>query len=187
MNSSAKARRAGIGRTVTVDVNSETRLVLAVAHDLRWRDRPVAYGDLSRCALGAFPDVEPRQQFYGWLGAAFFLLGAYAVFSQGFGKDRPTLTLTPEGFHFTSLSARMIPWSKVETVHRWAHGKTPLVIVKVDEDVWSEAGMTEDAVKARIGNKVRGVDGVAIAATGLPIKFADLLATFEAYSNAAHR
>lgn len=170
---------------MTIDVHSEIKLVLSPLRTIFVGMTALLLAVICLAlALGAFPDLTARQQFYGWFGAAFFLLGAYAVFSRGFGKDRPTLTLSPEGFHFTSLSARMIPWSKVETVHRWAHGKTPLVIVRVDEDVWSEAGMTEDAVKARISNKMRGVDGVAIAATGLPIRFADLLAAFQAYARA---
>lgn len=170
---------------MTVDTSREIRLVLSPL-------RTIFVGVTSlllaiTClgiALGILPDLTTRQQFYGWLGAAFFLLGAYAVFSQGLGKDRPTLTLSPDGFHFTSVSARMVPWAAVMAVQKWAHGKTPLVIVQVDEDVWSEAGMTEDAVKARITNKMRGVDGIAIAATGLPIKFADLLAAFQAYAKA---
>lgn len=170
---------------MTIDVNSETRLVLSPLRTIFvcLTSALLALICLG-AALGAFPDLTVRQQIYGWFGVAFFTLGAYAVFRQGFGTDRPTLTLAPEGFHFTTLSAHMIPWSKVQTIHKWAHGKTPLVIVKVDEDVWSEAGMTEEAVKARISNKMRGIDGVAIAATGLPIKFADLLHAFQAYTKA---
>lgn len=135
-------------------------------------------------ATGAFPDVRPRQQLYGWFGAVFFLVGAYAVFSRGLGKDRPTLTLSPHGFHFTAVSSETIPWTAVESIYKRAHGKTPLIIVKVPEEIWQTAGMTEQAVAARMTNKLRGIDGVAIASTGLPIKFGDLLAQFQAYAKA---
>lgn len=133
-----------------------------------------------------FPDVEPgsRQQFYGWLGVVFFTVGACAVFQHSFGRNRPKLVLSPQGFHFNTVSAEMIPWTAVTGIQNWRQRRGQIIVVKVTEETWKTAGMTRETLGARAANKLQGVDGVAVSPAGLKISFHELIRTFQAYAQA---
>ncbi len=137
-------------------------------------------------ALSVFPDLPPdgRHRLWGWFGVAFFSIGAYATFSHAFGKNRPRLILSPDGFHFNTVSERVIPWPAVSGIHTWRQRKGVLIIVRVTEDVWETAGMSQDTLGARVANKMQGVDGVAISPAGMKAGYQELMRAFQAYTQA---
>lgn len=137
-------------------------------------------------ALSLFPDLPEggRHVLLGWFGVIFFTIGACAVFSHAFGKDQPRLVLTPEGFHFNTVSQFPIPWRAVKGIFNWRQKRGRIIVVRVTDETWETVGMTTDALGARAANKLAGIDGVAISPSGMRVSFHELIRTFQAYAEA---
>lgn len=133
-----------------------------------------------------FSNVQPGSfhQFVGWFGTVFFAACTVLIFSRAFGKNRPTLMMSPQGFRFNSVSADLVPWRSVTSVSEWSHQRQRMIIVGVTEDVWNSQGITRIASWTRSANRGLGADGLAIPASGMPIKFEELMWTFLAYAEA---
>lgn len=131
-------------------------------------------------------DVRPGsfQQFAGWVGVILFGVVTALILARSFGTNRPTLTLSPQGFIFSGASPDLIPWSAVTGVKQWRAQKQSMLVVGVTEDIWRSPNIKRIARWTRSANQRLGVDGLAIPSTGMPVKFDVMMAAFLTYLNA---
>lgn len=170
-----------------VDVTKETTFVASPMRMLLLGLGGIVMSAVSfAVAWPLFSNVQPGSfhQFVGWFGTVFFAACTVLIFSRAFGKNRPTLILSPQGFRFNSVSADLVPWRSVMSVSERSFQGQRMIVVGVTEDVWNSPGLTRIASWTRSANQNLGVDGLAIPATGMPVKFDELMRTFLAYAEA---
>lgn len=167
-----------------IDVNSETTIVGSPNKMLFLAFGAIAMAGLSfATAWPLMPDVVPGSlaQTMGWVGTVFFLFCAIFLVSRAFGKSRPSLVLSPQGFHYNGVSSEMIPWHAVTGVQALSYKRTRMIIVGVTEDIWRSPGLNRITRWSRNANRSLRIDGLPIPATGMPYSFDELMAIFLTY------
>lgn len=168
-----------------IDIREETRLVAEPARMARlglvslfmtFASFAVAWPLFGEAKHGSL------DHFLAWFGVFFFGLCTALIFSSAFGNGRPTLVLNPMGFSFSPVSSDFVPWNAVTHLGEWSMRGQTFIVVGVTNDIWDSPNLTRIARMSRGANRKLGVDGFAIAATGMPMRYEEFRDIFLTYA-----
>ena len=110
------------------------------------------------------------------IGVPFFGLCAVIAGWRLAALRGPVVTLSPDGFRDVRVASETIPWPAVERVSTWQANNQRAMILAITPEVERRLSLTPIARWTRGANRRLGADGLAIAATGLKVRYDDLLA-----------
>ena len=116
-----------------------------------------------------------------YLSVAVFALLAVGVVWRTITQRGTVVTLSPDGISDRRLASKMIPWQVIEDVFTWTERGQRVMVLQVAPEVESGLGLTRIAKMTRKANAALGADGLCITATGLDVRYDDLLAMTIAY------
>lgn len=120
-----------------------------------------------------------------WIGVAFFGACTVLMLWRWISARGPVIVLTPYEWRDNRISASAVPWTAVRSIGTWSYQGQSLVVVSIDPDVEARIGLTRIASWTRSANAALGADGLCVGPQGLKTNFAELLALFTAYADAA--
>lgn len=132
-------------------------------------------------AMGVFTRITVFERGIGWFGVLFFGYGLIVITKRALGVSLPVITMTPEGFHATQVTKRPVPWSEIVKVGKWSFSGSDVLVVKVTEQAMRTSGLTWVARLTLIPNRFLGIDGLAIALTGMPTTVSEFVTMVKSY------
>jgi hypothetical protein len=147
-----------------------------------------AAGSVLLIAASLFVALSVRQdvvtKFFGYFGTVFFGVAALKILWLLLSSAGPVVTFAPEGIRDTRFSAKFIPWNGIARISAWRFRSTKAIVFILKPGVREQVALTWYARLMRIPNLVFGIDGLAIAATGLKTDYQTLVQTTLAYARA---
>ena len=132
-------------------------------------------------AIGEFARFNVFERGVGWFGVFFFGYGLIVATKRALGLGLPVISMTPEGFHATQVTKRPVPWSEIVKVGKWSFSGSDVLVVKVTEPAMRMTGLTWMARLTLIPNRFLGIDGLAIALTGMPTTASQFVKIVKSY------
>jgi hypothetical protein len=157
-----------------------------------WRMLMLIAGALAFVVLGLaliFGWMDERRsghfvQAIGWISVVFFgacgLVGAWRLVSV----RGPVVTISPAGIRDVRVAKETIPWRVIHDISTWEYQRQKVMVLDVDPAVERRLTLSMVARMSRRANASLGADGLCVAATGLSMRYDDLLATTRAYAEA---
>lgn len=128
----------------------------------------------------ARPDIFV--QAIGWISVLFFgacgIVGGWRFMTV----RGPVVTLSPVGIRDMRIAEETIPWRAIRGISTWEYQRQKVMVLQVDPALERRLTLSTIARMSRRANAALGADGLCVAATGLSMRYADLLATTKAYA-----
>jgi hypothetical protein len=123
----------------------------------------------------------------GYASAGFFGLCTAVILWRLATVRGPVITITPEGIRDVRIAAEFIPWHTIKSVSTWQHRGFRCMVLAVDPAVENRLSLRlPRATKWLRGpNRLLGVDGLCVDATGLTIDYDTLFRTCVSYHQAS--
>jgi hypothetical protein len=126
------------------------------------------------------PDVFV--QAIGWISVLFFgacgIVGGWRFMTV----RGPVVTISPAGIRDVRVAREAIPWRSIRGISTWEYQRQKVMVLQVDPAIEKRLTLSTIARMSRRANTALGADGLCVAATGLSMRYADLLATTMAYA-----
>jgi hypothetical protein len=173
-----------IDTTRTIEIRqSPWRMLLLIAGAL-------AFVVLGLALIYGWMDARRSDHFVqaiGWISVLFFgacgLVGAWRLMSV----RGPVVTISPQGIRDVRIAKETIPWPAIHDISTWSFQYQKVMVLAVDPAVERRLTLSAIARMSRRANASLGADGLCIAATGLSMRYDDLLATTKAYAESYRR
>lgn len=124
------------------------------------------------------------QVFVGYFGTVFFGLATIKALWSLLRSSGPIITITPDGIRDTRIAAQFIPWKAIERIWTWSSRGSKFMVLVLKPGAIEQLRLTLLAQWTRIPNRLLGVNGLAIGATGLDVDYQTLLDKSLAYLRA---
>jgi hypothetical protein len=126
-----------------------------------------------------------RPKLVGYVGIAFFGLGTVVVFWCLLTASRPVITISPEGIHDRRIASAVIPWTAVTGISTWQYRGQKMMVLTINPEIEERLGLTAQARWSRLPNRMLGIKGFPVPASGLTIDDETLLRTTQEYVRAS--
>lgn len=119
---------------------------------------------------------------FGSIGAVFFGFCTIMILWRAVTTTGPVVTLSPTGIRDVRVAARVVPWQAIQGISTWSYQGQDIMVLAVGPEVEAELQLSTIARMTRRANRALGADGLCVAAQGLKISYAELLALTTAYA-----
>lgn len=138
--------------------------------------------------LGYIPNPGPSS--WKWwavlFGVPFFGGCTLVAFWRALVSRGPVLSFSPEGLLDRRIAPVPIPWRAIRGISTWTYKRQKVMVLDVDPGAEAQLPLSRMVRLTRSANRQLGADGLCVAASGLKMSYAELLATATAYLRAAN-
>lgn len=97
----------------------------------------------------------------------------------------PVIVISPKGIRDLRIAREVIPWRAIHEISTWSYEGQRWLVLDVDAEVEGSLGLTAVVRWSRGVNRVLGITGLCITASGLRMGYHELLETCAAYLTAS--
>jgi hypothetical protein len=120
----------------------------------------------------------------GYAGVAFFGLATAKIIWKLITAKGPVVFINRCGIRDLRISNELILWGSVENITVWEYRRQKCIVLKISPALEGQLFASKAKQAMLLANRAVGVDGIAVAASGLTMDFDTLLKTCMAYYSA---